>query len=136
MQSDWPYLEALTHQQMNLARCWLDLGIEAMQRVLLAQAEGTKQLSEFCRGADRECSTASAGEALPPWVAAYRRSVAVGSEASVVCFKTVSKIQLEAYKALEDCIPLINGTLVDTLERVTQSSLAAPATEAPRRRAA
>lgn len=136
MQSDWEYLATLSNQQMSLARCWLDLGIAAMQRMLRVQAEGTRQLSEFCSRTDRECSKEAAGDAPLPWVSAYRRSVAVGSEASVVCFKTASKIQLEAYKTLEEFIPLINTSLVDTLERVTQSTIPAPAAEAPRRRAA
>jgi hypothetical protein len=131
-------LSAACNRQMELAEQCFETGVAAIQRMLMLQMDGARQLFEL-QGQQFAGLEAEAGDAkTAPWLAFFRRAVAGSTEASMVCFRVYSALQMEATRLVEEIVPGINRSLAGNMERATQSVLtvAGQAAEAARKRAA
>jgi hypothetical protein len=124
-------------QQMALAEQCFTFGASALERMLMAQIDASRQLFEL-QSRQFSAMEDSAGEAPAlQWVAFCRRAVAGGTEASEVWLRTLASMQAETTRLMEEFFPVINRSVMGSMEHATEAlAVAASKAEATRKRAA
>ena len=124
-------------KQMDLAEQCFEFSVALTQNMLMAQVDGSRQLFEL-QGRQFGAMEDSAGEQPgAQWAAFFRRAMAGSAEATEVCLRTASQMQSETIKLIEQFFPLINRSLMGSMEQATEAmAMTAGKAEAPRKRAA
>ena len=124
-------------RQMEVAERYFEFGMEAAQRMLMAQMDGSRQLFEIQGRQFGALEDAGGDDPATRWAALCRQVVAGGSEATEVCLKVASVMQAESLRLMEEFFPMINRSLMGSMERAAGApAITAGKTESPRKRAA
>lgn len=124
-------------KQMESAEQYFAFGMEAAQRILMAQMDGTRHIFEI-QGRQFGALEDGAGEnpALQ-WANLCRRAMAGGTEATEVWMRTFSTMQAEGLRVMEEFFPMFNRSLMGSMERASEVlAITAGKPESPRKRAA
>lgn len=124
-------------RQMELAEQCFEFSVALAQNMLMAQMDGNRQLFEL-QGRQFGAMEDSAGDQPgAQWAAFFSRAMAGSAEATEVCLRTASQMQSETIKLIEQFFPLINRSLMGSMEQATEAlARTASRVDVPRKRAA
>jgi len=108
-------------KQVELAERCFELGMAAAQRLFAAQMEGSRQIFELQGRQFGALGNVVAEEPAARWPTLCRYAVAGGAEASEVCLRTVSALQAEGLRLMEAFVPMMNGTMMSSMARMTDA---------------